>query len=186
MTLADVSNFLAEDFNKGDYFATIYEEDAPYGLIGSSSSETEIFKYVLIDDTTQSCSPEQLNINPPICSPAQVSIEDEEFFDAGLVENLVIYKSHLAFKEDENLEYATILIDDDDVSSDSYIATTVKYNLTSWRIIVALQVELDPDDSILVGQKEYYLVAGIACMGCLLYTSPSPRDLSTSRMPSSA
>ena len=25
-----------------------------------------------------------------------------------------------------------------------------------------------------------------ACMHCLLYTSPSPRDLSTSRMPSSA
>ena len=24
------------------------------------------------------------------------------------------------------------------------------------------------------------------CTGCLLYTSPSPRDLSTSRMPSSA
>ena len=24
------------------------------------------------------------------------------------------------------------------------------------------------------------------CIGCLLYTSPSPRDLSTSRMPSSA
>ena len=24
------------------------------------------------------------------------------------------------------------------------------------------------------------------CMDCLLYTSPSPRDLSTSRMPSSA
>ena len=27
---------------------------------------------------------------------------------------------------------------------------------------------------------------GGACRGCLLYTSPSPRDLSTSRMPSSA
>ena len=26
----------------------------------------------------------------------------------------------------------------------------------------------------------------LAAMGCLLYTSPSPRDLSTSRMPSSA
>ena len=29
-------------------------------------------------------------------------------------------------------------------------------------------------------------VAGGAIKGCLLYTSPSPRDLSTSRMPSSA
>ena len=26
----------------------------------------------------------------------------------------------------------------------------------------------------------------VLCMDCLLYTSPSPRDLSTSRMPSSA
>ena len=29
-------------------------------------------------------------------------------------------------------------------------------------------------------------VALVACQPCLLYTSPSPRDLSTSRMPSSA
>ena len=32
-----------------------------------------------------------------------------------------------------------------------------------------------------------YVIGGIMeSMGCLLYTSPSPRDLSTSRMPSSA
>ena len=30
------------------------------------------------------------------------------------------------------------------------------------------------------------LIAGELHKGCLLYTSPSPRDLSTSRMPSSA
>ena len=30
------------------------------------------------------------------------------------------------------------------------------------------------------------LAAGGRALGCLLYTSPSPRDLSTSRMPSSA
>ena len=30
------------------------------------------------------------------------------------------------------------------------------------------------------------LIGGTAAYGCLLYTSPSPRDLSTSRMPSSA
>ena len=29
-------------------------------------------------------------------------------------------------------------------------------------------------------------IRGVGCMDCLLYTSPSPRDLSTSRMPSSA
>ena len=31
-----------------------------------------------------------------------------------------------------------------------------------------------------------YVTAGMNPMDCLLYTSPSPRDLSTSRMPSSA
>ena len=35
-------------------------------------------------------------------------------------------------------------------------------------------------------KKKDPFVAGIATIICLLYTSPSPRDLSTSRMPSSA
>ena len=30
------------------------------------------------------------------------------------------------------------------------------------------------------------ILSGVVLRGCLLYTSPSPRDLSTSRMPSSA
>ena len=34
------------------------------------------------------------------------------------------------------------------------------------------------------GKPRFAIVA--ACNACLLYTSPSPRDLSTSRMPSSA
>ena len=36
--------------------------------------------------------------------------------------------------------------------------------------------------------NEAYAAKGLAVLGfpCLLYTSPSPRDLSTSRMPSSA
>ena len=34
--------------------------------------------------------------------------------------------------------------------------------------------------------KEIDALGGVMAMACLLYTSPSPRDLSTSRMPSSA
>ena len=34
------------------------------------------------------------------------------------------------------------------------------------------------------GSRKMYV--GLLILGCLLYTSPSPRDLSTSRMPSSA
>ena len=35
-------------------------------------------------------------------------------------------------------------------------------------------------------EPEYVYLAAAKVGGCLLYTSPSPRDLSTSRMPSSA
>ena len=39
----------------------------------------------------------------------------------------------------------------------------------------------------LKGPENWYLIEDLASvLGCLLYTSPSPRDLSTSRMPSSA
>ena len=34
--------------------------------------------------------------------------------------------------------------------------------------------------------KEVYCADAVVLIPCLLYTSPSPRDLSTSRMPSSA
>ena len=36
------------------------------------------------------------------------------------------------------------------------------------------------------GTKTILLIAVSGFLSCLLYTSPSPRDLSTSRMPSSA
>ena len=37
-----------------------------------------------------------------------------------------------------------------------------------------------------VSNKDSDLIASLDPSNCLLYTSPSPRDLSTSRMPSSA
>ena len=43
---------------------------------------------------------------------------------------------------------------------------------------------LDPNNSHCQVCKEGFFLRGYTC--CLLYTSPSPRDLSTSRMPSSA
>ena len=48
---------------------------------------------------------------------------------------------------------------------------------------------LDPNDIpdlISAFAKENYRLVKIINQACLLYTSPSPRDLSTSRMPSSA
>ena len=45
-------------------------------------------------------------------------------------------------------------------------------------------VELDKDLEKLAGQLDELTL--LQASHCLLYTSPSPRDLSTSRMPSSA
>ena len=42
-------------------------------------------------------------------------------------------------------------------------------------------VSNEPFESVIPGEQ-----TGAVFKGCLLYTSPSPRDLSTSRMPSSA
>ena len=39
--------------------------------------------------------------------------------------------------------------------------------------------KVEPDEEVVAGMRR-------EIMDCLLYTSPSPRDLSTSRMPSSA
>ena len=41
------------------------------------------------------------------------------------------------------------------------------------------------DDQVVIG-GDGQVSLGNTVMNCLLYTSPSPRDLSTSRMPSSA
>ena len=50
---------------------------------------------------------------------------------------------------------------------------------------VPVEIEIDDLDEISIHALAY--IDGIAvATGCLLYTSPSPRDLSTSRMPSSA
>ena len=46
-------------------------------------------------------------------------------------------------------------------------------------------VEVCPVDCFYEG-KNMLVINPDECIDCLLYTSPSPRDLSTSRMPSSA
>ena len=52
---------------------------------------------------------------------------------------------------------------------------------------VAAVVELDDKTHLLPGRRKRDKFLDDACKhACLLYTSPSPRDLSTSRMPSSA
>ena len=55
----------------------------------------------------------------------------------------------------------------------------------SREVLRKLQDKLD-EDMIDEETKEKLYLKTVPCLSCLLYTSPSPRDLSTSRMPSSA
>ena len=57
-----------------------------------------------------------------------------------------------------------------------------------WEVIYREELHILPEDNM---QTKSYLLAILYMKvnntdSCLLYTSPSPRDLSTSRMPSSA
>ena len=74
-------------------------------------------------------------------------------------------------------------------------AQTVREHVTDDPVLLALQVSrrLPPalaggaaDILTRVGRNGVVPALGHEMRGCLLYTSPSPRDLSTSRMPSSA
>ena len=50
----------------------------------------------------------------------------------------------------------------------------------------AVKFNAEQKDEIIFDNKSYSYVSGFGKRGCLLYTSPSPRDATLSRMPSSA
>ena len=54
------------------------------------------------------------------------------------------------------------------------------------RALAVNGIRLADGDVLVVSSKIASKALGHHAPGCLLYTSPSPRDLSTSRMPSSA
>ena len=66
------------------------------------------------------------------------------------------------------------------------IEEAAKIGLYGWEIMAETMMN-DPTglSPMVMLEEMFWGDAGIA-MACLLYTSPSPRDLSTSRMPSSA
>ena len=68
-----------------------------------------------------------------------------------------------------------------------YCPKCQQYRFPMYNVAVSMIVVDEETGKILLiqqyGKPSYILVAGYVC---LLYTSPSPRDLSTSRMPSSA
>ena len=66
-------------------------------------------------------------------------------------------------------------------------AAAARFGPRAWGLILVLcgALFLDALDVSMVGVALPSISSDLS-MSCLLYTSPSPRDLSTSRMPSSA
>ena len=69
---------------------------------------------------------------------------------------------------------------DDHGACSIFVGTMREYN--GGDRVFSMQLEHYPG----MTEKQLEEIVGEACKSCLLYTSPSPRDLSTSRMPSSA
>ena len=104
-------------------------------------------------------------------------------------ENIYLYGSIMGMsRRDIDLRFDQIV---DYAGIEKFLDTPVKrYSSGMYvRLAFSIAAHVEPDilvvDEVLaVGDKEFR----DKCLGkiCLLYTSPSPRDLSTSRMPSSA
>ena len=76
------------------------------------------------------------------------------------------------FFEDDGLDYEDMLNNFDDFCDQFEKRASESYNGG------------DPNNGRVI--KEIERIGGDTPMACLLYTSPSPRDMSASRMPSSA
>ena len=69
----------------------------------------------------------------------------------------------------------------------SYVVSLMKSNVMRELMLPKFGLELLPLESTLTPLEDDYIIrTADPDQTCLLYTSPSPRDLSTSRMPSSA
>ena len=79
----------------------------------------------------------------------------------------------------EILEYTKLMAESREQAIDRMIETAEELGANAI-------ISVDFTTSIIQGGAAELMAYGTAVLVCLLYTSPSPRDLSTSRMPSSA
>ena len=88
---------------------------------------------------------------------------------------------HLRYTNIEDVQLSIVDIKTKDTELKSLPTDVIQFGPAKDAIYVRLNVEniADTDGS-------WILFTGRGSLTCLLYTSPSPRDLSTSRMPSSA
>ena len=88
----------------------------------------------------------------------------------------------MAFVDAENIDEAFIKLQEKPYTSIITMGEKGSSVITNDEIIHTPKVNINPVDTNGAGD----MFAGSFLYACLLYTSPSPRDLSTSRMPSSA
>ena len=96
---------------------------------------------------------------------AEMKEEVQKQYEASIVEEVATIKEELTDRVDAYLEYV----------ADEW--------LTENQLAVEEGLKTEMTESFLTGMKSLFEDHYVTC---LLYTSPSPRDLSTSRMPSSA
>ena len=127
------------------------------------------------------------NMIGPLSSPALVKRQVVGVFEKKLLKTFAKALNNL------DIKFAWIVNSEDGLDEISPYAKTnviqLKNNVISEIIIdpKELNVNADKFENLVGDDAEFNAnkILGIF-KGCLLYTSPSPRDLSTSRMPSSA
>ena len=72
-------------------------------------------------------------------------------------------------------------IEIEELKVDTIIGVFEEERLKPQTILISIKCQLDIDHN-----QDLDNIENVTSYSCLLYTSPSPRDLSTSRMPSSA
>ena len=103
------------------------------------------------------------DVPPSVAAAAAISIEDTETVDG-----------------------AVGAVDEEVGGVDRPADDPLAHEFAAWNGNVPPGIEVDAVVHAATGQEQHVNVTTRKKYTCLLYTSPSPRDLSTSRMPSSA
>ena len=113
-------------------------------------------KVCIWDMNIEDCEKEVIELSPDICQKIQTDVSD--------------FHSVTAAQEQTKSLFGTVdvLVNSAGIAGPTYSLTD--YPVNQWRKVQAINLD-----------GTFH-----CCKACLLYTSPSPRDLSTSRMPSSA
>ena len=174
-----------------------YAQPLSTGVIAASGTLGQIIPpsivLVLLGDVLSSAY-QQAQLNQGIYSPETVSVGD--LFVGAIIPGLMLVASYLFYV------VITSFLNPGSMPSQAEQSAATKTNFTTLFTVLLppLFLILSVLGSIIFGLATITEAAGVGAAGaillayfknalnwsCLLYTSPSPRDLSTSRMPSSA